>query len=384
MSRNRLILVVAVLIAAGATAILIWKQVLSPTRVDVAHMESNVPVDVFGLGTVEARVTSKVGFKVSGLLVELHADVGDKIAKGTVLARIDSREQTAQVARTNAGIALAQANLQRAMASVDKANANYTNSKSINTRRQALVANKITSVETAQSAQAAQDAALGDLNLAKSDVLVAQANIADAKAQSQLQSATLDFYTLTAPYDAMVTARLKELGSAIGSGEPVYTLIDPNSVWALAYIDESRAGHIKVGEPAQIVLRSLSHQRLAGKVIRIEPESDRVNEERRIEIAFDAIPANANLGEQAEVYVTTRHLPKALLVPEAAILGLSKTGGEVWTLEDGRLQKRKVTLGDRLLDGRFEITSDLPDHAEVLTKLPGGLRIGRAAIASGS
>ena len=97
----------------------------------------------------------------------------------------------------------------------------------------------------------------------------------------------MDFHTLTAPYDAMVTARLKELGSALAAGEPVFTLIDPKTVWVLAYIDESKAGEIKVGEPAEIVLRSAPSQRYHGKVARIEPESDRVNEERRIEIAFD-------------------------------------------------------------------------------------------------
>ena len=172
-------------------------------------------VQVFGLGTVEARVTSKIGFKVSGVLVELRADVGDRVAKGAVLARLDDREQRAQVARANAAIGQAEANLQRAKASVEKAKANYANASSINQRRQTLLQSNKTSVETAQTAKAAQDATLGDVNLANSDVLVAQANIGDAKAQQQQQSATLDFHTLAAPYDAMVTARLKELGSAL-------------------------------------------------------------------------------------------------------------------------------------------------------------------------
>ena len=141
----------------------------------------------------------------------------------------------------------------------------------------------------------------------------------------------------------MVTARLKELGSALTAGQPVFTLIDPKSVWALAYIDESKAGEIRVGEPADIVLRSRPGQRIAGHVARIEPESDRVNEERRIEVAFDQIPADVNLGEQAEVYITTTRLPQALLVPEAAIVGLTKTGGTVWTVENGHLQQ---TRGD--------------------------------------
>jgi len=67
--------------------------------------------------------------------------------------------------------------------------------------------------------------------LADADVLVAKAAISDAKAQQQQESATLDFHTLTAPYDAMVTARQKELGCALGAGESVFTLIDPKTVW---------------------------------------------------------------------------------------------------------------------------------------------------------
>ena len=163
-----------------------------------------------------------------------------------------------------------------------------------------------------RTAQAAQETALADVNLAKSEVLVAQAAVGDAQAQQQQELATLDFHTLTAPYDAMVTGRLKELGAALGSGEPVFTLIDPKTIWVLAFIDESKAGEIKVGEPAEIVLRSHPSARHKGHVARIEPESDRVNEERRVEIAFDPIPANANLGEQAEVYITTVRLPQRL------------------------------------------------------------------------
>ena len=379
MKRRSLLLLtiaLALVIAAGAIA---WTLFFRPIDVQVSQRQSDVLVQVFGLGTVEARVTSKVGFKASGVLVALRADVGDRVAKGAVLARLDDREQTARVGRAKAATEQADANLQRAMANVQKAQANYANAKTINERRQKLVQSSTTSVETAETAKTAQDAALADVNLAESDVAVARAAIGDAKAQLQQESATLDFHTLAAPYDAMVTARLKEIGSALGAGEPVFTLIDPKSVWALAFIDESKAGEIKVGKPVEIVLRSQPSQRYRGQVARIEPESDRVNEERRVAIAFDQLPADFHLGEQAEVYITTVQLAQALLVPEAAIVGLGKNRGTVWTIEDGRLRQRVVTLGHRLLDGRYEITSGVPDKAMVLTHLRGGLRVGRAA-----
>ena len=72
-------------------------------------------------------------------------------------------------------------------------------------------------------------------------------------------------------------------------------------------------------------------------------------------------------------------LPQRLLVPEAAIVGLGKNRGTVWTVEDGHLQQHEVTLGHRLLDGRYEITGGLPDNADVVTQLRSGLRVGRAA-----
>lgn len=364
-----------VAIAAAAWAFYYFR----PITVAVASVEPDVPVQVFGLGTVEARVQSKIGFKVSGILIDLRADVGDRVPKGAIFARLDDREQSAQVARAKATAEQTEANLQRSTASVEKAQANYANAKLINERRQALLKGSSTSVESAQTAQAAQDAALADVSLAKSDVLVAKANISDAKAQLLQQSTTLDFYTLTAPYDAMVTTRLRELGSALSAGESVFTIIDPKTVWVLAYIDESKAGEIKVGDIAEIALRSRPAQRIAGHVARIQPESDRVNEERRIEIAFDRIPDEFNLGEQAEVYITTTRLPHALLVPEGAIEGLGKNRGIIWTVEDGHLQRHDVMLGHRLLDGRYEITGGAPENAVVVSRLVSGLRAGRAA-----
>jgi HlyD family secretion protein len=177
-----------------------------------------------------------------------------------------------------------------------------------------------------------------------------------------------------------VIARSKERGAALGASETVYTLIDPKTVWVLAFIDESKAGEIKVGQPAEIVLRSHPGERLAGKVARIQPESDRVNEERRIEIAFARLPEDPSLGEQAEVTITTVLLAQATLVPEQAIEGLAKGRGTVWTVEDGRLKRREVTLGHRLLDGRHEITGGVPAGARVVTQTRSGLRAGRAAI----
>jgi HlyD family secretion protein len=95
MHRRYLLLLAVALALVGGAGVAAWALVFRPIAVQIARVEHDVPVQVFGLGTVEARVTSKVGFKVSGVLVELKADVGDRVAKGAVLARLDDREQRA-------------------------------------------------------------------------------------------------------------------------------------------------------------------------------------------------------------------------------------------------------------------------------------------------
>ncbi|MFA6264513.1 MAG: HlyD family efflux transporter periplasmic adaptor subunit [Pseudolabrys sp.] len=367
-------MVLGVGILAGA-----WAIYFRAVTVQVAPVERDVAVQVFGLGTVEARVTSKIGFKVSGVLIDLRVDVGNRVPNGAILARLDDREQNARVARAQAAIEQTQANFQKASAGLEKAKANLANAKSISERRQQLVQSNSASVESAETAKTTLEVANAEVGLASSDIAVSRAAIGDAKAQQQLEAATLDFHTLAAPYDAMITARLKELGSALGAGEPVFTLIDPKSVWVMTYIDESKSGEIKAGDPAEIVVRSRPNQRFQGKVARIEPESDRVNEERKVAIVFDQLPADFHLGEQAEAYITTVRLAQPLLVPEAAITGLGKSRGSVWTVEDGRLQQHEAMLGHRLLDGRYEIIGGVPDKALVVSVLRSGLRTGRAA-----
>ena len=298
---------------------------------------------------------SKVGFKVAGVLTDLLADQGDCVAKGAVLARLDTREQEARVSKAKANVEQAKANLDRALAAVAKAEASYANAMSVNDRRQALLRNKNISVEAAETAKTTLDIAQADLNLAHSDVEVARAAIRDAQAQEQLERVTLDLHTLTAPYQARVILRQKELGTALASGEPVFTLVDCKTIWVLAYIDESKAGEMMVGQPAEIVLRSLPGRRFQGRIERIEIESDRVNEERRVDVVFDQMPQDYHLGEQAEVHITVMRLPQALLIPEAAVEALKSDRGTVWTVENGRLVRRDVTFGHRMLDGRIEI-----------------------------
>jgi HlyD family secretion protein len=352
--------------------------------VQVVETERDVPIQVFGLGTVEAQILSRVGFEVAGTLIELQADYGDPVAAGTLLARLDSREQVARLAQAKGVVAQAESAIPQAAAAIERAQANLTQKTQANERRQELVRRGNVSIEAAQDAQSAYDMARAELTQTRSALEVARANLEQAKAQAAFEEARLAKYALHAPYDAVVVSRNRELGSMLSPGAELFTLVDPKTVWALAYVDEAKAGRIRIGQRAEVTLRSLADHRFPARVVRIDIESDRVNEERRVYVRCDECPVEFHLGEQAEVVITVSELAEARLVPQIAVIGLEGRHGVVWTVEDGRLAQRAVIFGQRTLDGRIEIVDGLPPGAEVVLRPDAGLRVGRAVTVSSS
>ncbi len=350
--------------------------VLGGLTVEIAGQSSDVPIRVYGLGTIEAKVSSKLGFAVAGTLMELRADAGDALPKGAVLARLDDGEQRAKVAAARAQYDKALAQSASARAIVAKTAAARVQKERVSQRRQSLVASGTVSEETFGDAHAAAVGAGADAQAANAEVALALATLADARAQLDLNEVLLSRHVMTLPYDGKVSLRNKELGSVVAPGEAVFTVFDPATVWVLAYVDETLAGGVTVGQGAEVRLRSAPAARFAGTVIRIDIESDRTTEERRIYVACPDCPQH--LGEQAEVVIDTARLDRALLVPVAAIEGFDGRQGLVWTVEDGKLARRRLSFAHRTLDGRLEVSGDLPEGARVVTRPLSGLAEGRS------
>lgn len=373
----RVALSAIVLLAATAVAVSVYSN--RPVSVVVATTTHNVPIRVFGLGTVEARVLSKIGFEVGATLVELNADHGDRVSKGQVLARLAVGEQEAKVAKARAAMAVAASGIARGEALLEKARAVQLQRQSANRRKQVLVGRDIVSQQVADEATTDEAVARADVAVARSDLETARSQLIDVQAQLQFEEAMLRHRILVAPFDALVIERHKEPGTVIKPGDPVFTLIAADSYWGLAYVDEARAGFIEEGQPVDARLRSRPQDAFTGRVVRIGLESDRASEERRVYIQGDNPPARVFLGEQAEFWIGVATLDAALLVPESAVQGFDGREGRVWTVEAGRIQRRPVQFRHRTEDARLEIVAGLPADARVVTHLKNDLREGRRA-----
>lgn len=150
-------------IAATAGFVFLWQR---PFSVELIRPEKDVQLRIYGLGTVEARVLSRIGFEVGAAMIALDADAGDLVAKGTVLARLHSGEQDARVARARAAISVSNSNMARAEAALGRGRAVLAEKESVNSRQQRLAKQDITSAQRAEEAQRDVDVARADLEVA--------------------------------------------------------------------------------------------------------------------------------------------------------------------------------------------------------------------------
>jgi HlyD family secretion protein len=365
-----------VVLAIGAGVLFMTER---PLTVTVVQPEADVALRIYGLGTVEARVLTRVGFEVGASVLTLPADAGDAVAEGQVLATLHQQEQEARVARAEATVAANLANQAKAEASLARAQAVLAQREAANQRQMELTRQDVASVQRAEEAQRDEDVARAEVAVAEAELALIAAQGQDAAAALRLEQTLLAHHRLTAPFDALVVARHAELGAVVRAGDPVFTLIDPATIWIQAYVDEERAGQLALEQPGVIRLRSQPAGEFHGTIARIGLESDRVNEERRVWLTCTDCPAQMYLGEQAEVRILTGTRDSALMVPEVAVSGFDGHHGSVWTVQDGRLSRAALTFGARDDRGRIEVTGGLPDGAQIVATPPQGAAEGRLA-----
>lgn len=363
-------------LAVGGMALFLTER---PLTVGVVQPERDVALRIYGLGSVEARILSRVGFEVGAVLTGLAADVGDRVVKGQELAILNPAEQEARIARASAAAEANAATLARAEAAVERARVVLAQREAANRRLQDLAQRDVTSLQRAEEAQRDEDVARADVAVAEADMAVIRAQGADAAAALQQEEVLLSRHRLTAPYDAVIVERHAETGAVVRAGDPIFTLIAPETVWIQAFVDEERAGQLAVGQPGTIRLRSQPQAEFRGAIARIGLESDRVNEERRIWLACTDCPDEMYLGEQAEVRITTAIRDSALMVPEVAIAGFDGHRGRVWLVRDERLEQAELTFGARDDRGRVEVAGGLPEGAAIVAPVPQGVKAGRRA-----
>ena len=356
----------AALLVFGFAWVVARSGPLSPIQVTTRHVETgSLAPAIFGIGTVEARRSYLIGPTAAGRVKAVHADIGETVKAGQLLAEIDPvdlddrlRSTEAAYARATSAVAAAEAQRKDAQARRQLAE---LNSK----RYRDLGGKNFVSTSAVEGKQQELDSAQAALEASEANLLGARQEQIRLKADQDGIRQQRSNLRLLAPRDSLVISREAEPGSTVIAGQAVLRLVEPDSLWIKARLDQGRSRGLAVGQAVDIVLRSNPSTSLPGKVARIEPLSDSVTEERIAQITFERIPEGLSVGEMAEVTVKTGAAQSGLLVPNAAIKQMPQGSG-VWTLKDGKPSLSPVKLGSSSLDGSVQILDGLVEGDEVI------------------
>ena len=327
---------------------------LAPVAVTVASVESRaITPALFGIGTVEARYTYKIGPTFAGRVKRLEVHVGDQVKAGQVLGEMEPVDLDDRV-RSQESV------FKRAEAALREAEARQAYAQTQARRYEQLFAVRSTSEEIVTTKRQ-------ELQIADASLSAAREDIARARSDREGLVAQRSNLRLIAPVDGLVATRDADPGTTVVAGQSVVEVIDPRSLWINVRFDQISASGLAAGLPARVALRSRGDQPLKARVLRVEPKADAVTEETLAKVTFDTPPERLPpLGELAEVTVDLPALPPAPLVPNAAIQRQGdKTG--VWQIIDADLQFTPVKLGASDLNGHVQVREGLKNGAQVVT-----------------
>jgi len=327
---------------------------LAPVAVTISAVESREVIPgLFGIGTVEARHTYKIGPTFAGRLKYLDVQVGDQVKAGQVLGEMDPVDLDDRVRSQESAS-------KRAEAALREAQARQTYAHTQARRYEKLLPAHSVSEEMVTTKQQ-------ELQIADAVVSAAREDIVRTRSDRDVLVAQRNNLRLVVPVDGVIAMRDVDPGTTIVAGQAVVEVIDPRSLWINARFDQISAAGLARGSPARIILRSRGGEPLKGHVSRVEPKADAITEEMLAKVAFDAIPEPLPpLGELAEVTVDLPSLAATPSIPNAAIRREGNTVG-VWQIVEGDLRFTPVELGASDLNGYVQVREGLKNGDQIVT-----------------
>lgn len=355
-----------VLLVAALAYVALRSGPLAPTRVTVVNAAvGELEPALFGIGTVEARRSYAVGPTAAARVRRVAVDVGDMVAPGQLLAEMDPVDLDERMAAIDASVARARSSTAAADAQHADAAAKRGLAAANARRNEELGAQEFISALAVESRRQELASAEAGVQSAQANAAAARQELTRLAAERAALQRQRDNLRLVAPAAGLVTARDAEPGSALVAGQPVLKLIDPDTLWVRVRLDQGRSAGLAAGLPARISLRSNPEPTLPGRVVRVEPVSDSVTEERIAQVAFERLPPGLSVGELAEVTIALPRTASTLLLPNASIKRRGDQTG-VWRRDGDGLHFVAVRLGAASLDGRVQVLDGLSDGDEVV------------------
>ncbi len=299
-------------------------------------------------GTLRPRAQVQVVAEVPARLLRVFKDEGARVADREVLAALDETDYRLALDRAKAALAVAEANRAHAVTERERAD-------------NLLKTGGITDKDHLSAQVALQ---------------VAEASLAQARAEVAIAAQQLARTQVRAPFAGRVARRFPDPGAMLATGAPLFTLVDDSVLEFRASVPSADYAKIKVGAPVGVTVDALPGLEVSGKVVRVAPL---VEERTRSFEVVVAVPGQSELvgGLFARASVRVGQVTGALVVPPAALVrdGTNPSEAGIFVVASGRAERRTVSLGVEAPDA-FQVTKGLAAGEVVVVDPPAALSSG--------
>lgn len=350
---------------------------LAPVPVTLVTVERRkITPALFGIGTVEARYTHKIGPTFAGRLRRVEVQAGDRVKAGQLLGEMDPVDLDDRIAAQNAALKRAEANILAAEAQSQEAGVRNSFAEVQAKRYEQLLSIRSVSEETTEAKRQELQVTHTVLSAARANLNASRQEFARLHAEREGMIRQRANLRLVSPVDGVVTRREMDPGTTVVAGQSVVEVIEPGSLWINVRFDQQHALGLRNGLPAQITLRSRADEPLAGRVSRVELHADPVTEEILAKVELKLLPqALPPIGELAEITVALPAKAAIPVVPNASVQRIDRRLG-VWIVEDGSLRFAPVKTGATDLEGRVQIVEGLSGGERVVVYSQKALKSG--------
>jgi RND family efflux transporter MFP subunit len=334
------------------------------------------------VGSLEGQASVEVSSKVTGRLEEVAVRIGDRVTRGSVLARVESRELQEQVRQAEASFDVARATVRQREADLKFAQTNLD-------RSQSLFQRQLLPRQTLDDADARHQSAQAQLDLAKAQFNQAQARLDELKI-------TLTNTQIVSPVDGFIGKRYLDPGAFASTNAPVASVVDIRIVRMVANLGERDMRRVPVGTAANVEVDAYPGETFKGRVSRVAPVFDPATRTAEIEIEVPNVGYRLKPGMYARVELTISTRNDAITVPRNALVDLGgKTGVFVAAPAETAEGTRGGASGAKVLTAKFlpvevgirageaiEITTGLDNGVQVITTGASALKNGDRIVAA--
>jgi HlyD family secretion protein len=325
---------------------------VNPERKTVHHR-----IDQPGFN-IQAFQQSPLYPKITGYIQKWNVDIGDRVKQGDILAVLYVPEMKEDVNRKQAAVRQAAAQIEQAKATVLTAEAQRDRFKSQSERLARIGRAGVLDQESVDETRLSYESAKAALVKAKADVLVAQAQHEVAQADLAFARTMLDYATIRAPFDGVVTRRNINTGDlaqpAAGGmkAQALYVVEQIDPVRVFVNVPGADAPWIKEGDPVTLELEGAGGAVIQAKVTRNARSLDPQNRTLSTEIDLPNPRGNLLPGMYVQSRITVER-KDAWTLPESAL----RTEADqtiCYRIEDGKAVKTPLQVGLKG-GGRVEI-----------------------------